>query len=185
MRRDGTEFDHLPTPPGSALPQTLQFAGPVTTFLRGHRHGTGGIGGGGRGRGPFVLLRVHQRDLGTVEGRHRAGVGGRKQPGPRSAQKPEACENRGNEETGKRLAHGTWATTITRTDRIELLCRPLSHAGDPSDGLLTVPAVDVLASPMTGDFVAAWLPSVFVPLVGLLGPAVAMALLFNVIEASD
>jgi len=38
---------------------------------------------------------------------------------------------------------------------------------------------------MTGDFVAAWMPSVFVPLVGILGPAVAMALLFNVIEARD
>ncbi|MFM2158109.1 MAG: hypothetical protein RLZZ124_583, partial [Cyanobacteriota bacterium] len=29
---------------------------------------------------------------------------------------------------------------------------------------------------MTGDFVAAWMPSVFVPIVGILGPAVAMAL---------
>ncbi|MEA5422497.1 photosystem I reaction center subunit VIII [Synechococcus sp. CCY9201] len=38
---------------------------------------------------------------------------------------------------------------------------------------------------MTGEFAAAWLPSVFVPLVGILGPAVAMALLFNVIEATD
>jgi photosystem I subunit 8 len=39
--------------------------------------------------------------------------------------------------------------------------------------------------PMTGDFAAAWLPSVFVPLVGIGLPAVAMALLFNVIEARD
>lgn len=38
---------------------------------------------------------------------------------------------------------------------------------------------------MTGDFVVAWLPSVLVPFVGILGAAVAMALLFNVIEASD
>ena len=43
----------------------------------------------------------------------------------------------------------------------------------------------LLARAMTGEFAAAWLPSVFVPLVGILGPAVAMALLFNVIEASD
>ncbi len=43
----------------------------------------------------------------------------------------------------------------------------------------------LLARAMTGDFVAAWMPSVFVPLVGILGPAVAMALLFNVIEARD
>ncbi len=42
-----------------------------------------------------------------------------------------------------------------------------------------------LACAMTGEFAAAWLPSVFVPLVGILGPAVAMALLFNVIEARD
>ena len=38
---------------------------------------------------------------------------------------------------------------------------------------------------MTGEFVAAWMPSVFVHLVGIMGPAVAMALLFNVIEATD
>jgi photosystem I subunit 8 len=38
---------------------------------------------------------------------------------------------------------------------------------------------------MTGDFAAAWMPSVFVPLVGILGAAVAMALLFNVIEATE
>ncbi|MEX0588833.1 MAG: photosystem I reaction center subunit VIII [Cyanobium sp.] len=38
---------------------------------------------------------------------------------------------------------------------------------------------------MTGEFAAAWLPSMLVPLVGILVPAVSMALLFNVIEASD
>ena len=38
---------------------------------------------------------------------------------------------------------------------------------------------------MTGEFVAAWMPSVFVPLVGIMGPDVALALLFNVIEATD
>jgi photosystem I subunit 8 len=43
----------------------------------------------------------------------------------------------------------------------------------------------LLARAMTGEFAAAWMPSVFVPLVGILGPAVAMALLFNVIEARD
>jgi photosystem I subunit 8 len=43
----------------------------------------------------------------------------------------------------------------------------------------------LLAYAMTGEFAAAWMPSVFVPLVGILGPAVAMALLFNVIEARD
>ena len=42
-----------------------------------------------------------------------------------------------------------------------------------------------LAHAMPGDFAAAWMPSVFVPLVGILAPAVAMALLFNVIEARD
>ncbi len=43
----------------------------------------------------------------------------------------------------------------------------------------------LLAQAMTGEFAAAWMPSVLVPLVGILGPAVAMALLFNVIEARD
>jgi photosystem I subunit 8 len=42
-----------------------------------------------------------------------------------------------------------------------------------------------VANAMTGEFAAAWLPSMLVPLVGILGPAVAMALLFNVIEARD
>jgi photosystem I subunit 8 len=42
-----------------------------------------------------------------------------------------------------------------------------------------------MARAMTGECAASWLPSVFVPLVGILGPAVAMALLFNVIEARD
>jgi len=43
----------------------------------------------------------------------------------------------------------------------------------------------LMAQAMTGEFAASWMPSVFVPLVGILGPAVAMALLFNVIEARD
>jgi photosystem I subunit 8 len=42
-----------------------------------------------------------------------------------------------------------------------------------------------LAQAMTGEFASAWLPSVLVPLVGIFAPAVAMALLFNVIEARD
>ena len=51
-------------------------------------------------------------------------------------------------------------------------------------GVLTLPAV-VPGLAMTGSFAASWMPSVFIPLVGILGPAVAMALLFNVIEARD
>ena len=66
----------------------------------------------------------------------------------------------------------------------ELLCRHRRTGEARSRGLLTVPAVDH-ALAMIGDFAAAWMPSVFVPLVGILGPAVAMALLFNVIEARD
>jgi photosystem I subunit 8 len=54
----------------------------------------------------------------------------------------------------------------------------------PLKGFLTVPAV-VPGLAMTGSFAASWMPSVFIPLVGILGPAVAMALLFNVIEARD
>ena len=68
--------------------------------------------------------------------------------------------------------------------RAELLCRHRRAGGTRSGALLTVPAVDH-ALAMIGDFAAAWMPSVFVPLVGILGPAVAMALLFNVIEARD
>ncbi|WP_399242136.1 MULTISPECIES: photosystem I reaction center subunit VIII [Synechococcales] len=49
----------------------------------------------------------------------------------------------------------------------------------------TVRVVAVLACAMTGEFAAAWLPSILVPFVGILGPAMAMALLFNVIESRD
>ncbi len=34
---------------------------------------------------------------------------------------------------------------------------------------------------MTGEFAAAWMPSVFIPLVGIGLPAVVMAMLINVI----
>ena len=61
---------------------------------------------------------------------------------------------------------------------------PRPCAGASPKGLRTLPAV-VTGLAMTGSFAAAWMPSVFVPLVGILGPAVAMALLFNVIEARD
>ncbi|KZR86301.1 Photosystem I reaction center subunit VIII [Synechococcus sp. MIT S9509] len=37
---------------------------------------------------------------------------------------------------------------------------------------------------MTGDFVASWMPSVFIPLAGVLGPAVVMVLMFNLIEST-
>jgi photosystem I subunit 8 len=50
--------------------------------------------------------------------------------------------------------------------------------------IFTVPTV-TMAHVMTGEFAAAWMPSVLVPLVGIIGPAVAMALLFNVIEATE
>ena len=69
-------------------------------------------------------------------------------------------------------------------ERAELLCRHRRGNRARSGGLRTVPAVDH-AFAMIGDFAAAWMPSVFVPLVGILGPAVAMALLFNLIEARD
>lgn len=68
--------------------------------------------------------------------------------------------------------------------RAELLCRTHGPGRALWEALLTVPAVSPVLV-MIGDFAAAWMPSVFVPLVGILGPAVAMALLFNVIEARD
>ncbi|KZR89279.1 photosystem I reaction center subunit VIII [Synechococcus sp. MIT S9220] len=37
---------------------------------------------------------------------------------------------------------------------------------------------------MTGEFAAAWMPSVFIPLAGVLGPAVVMVLMFNLIETT-
>jgi len=67
---------------------------------------------------------------------------------------------------------------------IELLCRRC-HRHETERKALTTVLADLLAAAMTGEFVAAWMPSVFVPLVGIMGPAVAMALLFNVIEATD
>jgi photosystem I subunit 8 len=69
-------------------------------------------------------------------------------------------------------------------DRLNFYVAPYGSSGCDPVGLRTVTAV-VLAQAMTGEFAAAWLPSVLVPLVGILAPAVAMALLFNVIEARD
>jgi len=69
-------------------------------------------------------------------------------------------------------------------DRLNFYVAPRGISGCHQGGLRTVLTV-VLAQAMTGEFAAAWLPSVLVPLVGILGPAVAMALLFNVIEARD
>ena len=68
--------------------------------------------------------------------------------------------------------------------RLNFYVAPCGLGGSLPGALRTVPAV-VLALAMTGEFAAAWLPSVFVPLVGIMCPAVAMALLFNVIEARD
>ncbi len=43
---------------------------------------------------------------------------------------------------------------------------------------------DIWVAAMTGDFVASWMPSVFIPLAGVLGPAVVMVLMFNLIETT-
>ena len=75
-------------------------------------------------------------------------------------------------------------TTKNEFMRIELLCRR-QEAEQAARTVVPTVTTDVLAVAMTGDFVAAWMPSVFVPLVGIVGPAVAMTLLFNVIEARD
>jgi photosystem I subunit 8 len=75
-------------------------------------------------------------------------------------------------------------TRARRTHELNFYVAPSSARGKGKRGSLQYRRL-FLAFAMTGDFAAAWMPSVFVPLVGILGPAVAMALLFNVIEASD
>eukprot|EP00808_Paulinella_micropora_P001190 g35710.t1 len=44
-------------------------------------------------------------------------------------------------------------------------------------------ALETLAAFPVGDYAANWLPSAMVPLTGIVGPAVAMTVLFNYIEA--
>ena len=66
----------------------------------------------------------------------------------------------------------------------ELLCHPRSPERPGGKGSLQYRRF-LLAQAMIGEFAVAWMPSVMVPLVGILGAAVAMALLFNVIEATD
>jgi photosystem I subunit 8 len=87
-------------------------------------------------------------------------------------------------ERSQRAASREAPTAARREEFTELLCRPVRRPEAPRKAILTVRAV-YFAQAMTGEFAAAWMPSVFVPLVGILGPAVAMALLFNVIEATE
>jgi photosystem I subunit 8 len=77
-----------------------------------------------------------------------------------------------------------WPTAETVSARAELLCRAIQRCRVEQKASLQYRRL-LLALAMTGEFAAAWMPAVFVPLVGILGPAVAMALLFNVIEARD
>ena len=75
-------------------------------------------------------------------------------------------------------------TRARRTHELNFYVAPSSARGKGKRGSLQYRRL-FLAFAMTGDFAAARMPSVLVPLVGILGPAVAMALLLNVIEASD
>jgi|TARA_B100000073_G_scaffold277306_1_gene237543 photosystem I subunit 8 len=45
--------------------------------------------------------------------------------------------------------------------------------------------VDLLAGAMTGDFAAAWLPVMFVPIIGIAFPAVFIVLVGRVITAAE
>ena len=67
---------------------------------------------------------------------------------------------------------------------IELLCHRPDRSKTTRWAVFTVTA-DIWAAAMTGEFAAAWMPSIFIPLAGVLGPAVVMVLMFNMIESTD
>ena len=68
--------------------------------------------------------------------------------------------------------------------RIELLCHQWPFIGNISEAIYTV-TMDLFVSAMTSDFAATWLPAVFVPLIGLMAPAVFIVLVGRHITATD
>ena len=68
--------------------------------------------------------------------------------------------------------------------RIELLCRTWALNRTTTKAIYTV-TVDLLAYAMTSEFAATWLPAVFVPLIGLVTPAVFIVLVGRHITATD
>ena len=122
-------------------------------------------------------------DLGAVEGRHGAGIGGAQQGDRTTAlSKPEQGEKESGAGGKDGWIHGRWPPR--RGVELNFYVAPQGRFGPGWRGSLQYRRL-YLARAMTGEFAAAWMPSVFVPLVGILAPAVAMALLFNVIEARD
>jgi photosystem I subunit 8 len=102
-----------------------------------------------------------------------------------SAFRIRGCRRRPRSHSAASTAAATAAVKeASMADRLNFYVAPCASGGCPQGSLRKVRAV-VSAQAMTGEFAAAWLPSVLVPLVGIMGPAVAMALLFNVIEARD
>lgn len=119
-------------------------------------------------------------NLRTVQGSHRRAV---RRPEKRCrttpSHNPDADQYSAKERREKRRGHrGTGSLQLNFYVAPGGGCEPTRKGSLQYRRLL-------LACAMTGEFAAAWLPSMLVPLVGILAPAVAMALLFNVIEARD
>lgn len=114
-----------------------------------------------------------QGNLGPVQGSNGLGIDCRRHIRATTGQKPVESDQNGRRTGQQRGVHG-----------LNFYVAPGRPLGLPWGSSLQYSRL-LLARAMTGEFAAAWLPSVFVPLVGILGPAVAMALLFNVIEARD
>jgi photosystem I subunit 8 len=145
-----------------------------------------GIGGQSPGRrtcagrlsaGKLVVgvnqIVLYQGNLGPIEGSYgrdiEAGIGSRLT----AAHNPDQDSQKGSYSANGLGVHG-----------LNFYVAPREPGRWPWEGSLQYRRL-LLACAMTGEFAAAWLPSVFVPLVGILAPAVAMALLFNVIEARN
>ena len=67
---------------------------------------------------------------------------------------------------------------------IELLCHQWCLTCSTKAAIYTV-TKELLAYAMTSEFAATWLPAVFVPLIGLVAPAVFIVLVGRHITATD
>ena len=68
--------------------------------------------------------------------------------------------------------------------RIELLCRRCGLK-ETVRSVIPTGAAKLFGLDMTGDFASAWLPAIFVPITGIVFPAVFIVLVGRVITAAE
>jgi photosystem I subunit 8 len=136
--------------------------------------------------GPFKRRYLYQLHLGTIEGYNLRDI--------RTPQEwflgssPQAIENDGQNNgcnTSEKLSHQIRCLGTTR-QRVGLnfYFARKPWMGNAQHGDSKIPRT-TLGLIMTGDFAAAWLPVLFVPMIGIVFPAVFIILVGRAITAAD